>query len=501
MPEAAASIILLAHANDRLTTGGYLRNLVSELRGVRRRLQDSLSKEYQIAERPNATLEDLLEVFDRNESRVQIFHYAGHADSISLMLEGAGGGGQPVSLEGFTRQLATQKGLKLVFLNGCSTAAHALALNEAGIPAVIATSQSISDEAAMMFAERFYERLADRKTIAEAFHEAEVKVQSLLMNGQSYRALYRDDAPAEEFPWKLFGKGGGWRLPAAPARGPGALAPLLCDRERQVESFRDSLDEMLAGERKIRMYLIHGRREDRHRSLALRLREEDIRRASERLYGKNKGLVHAYEVKDWPATGDLMMRQRNLQRGIARALDIPGLSAGEMRAADLADLFGQSQGILVFQHLLSADKWDNTTLRLIEWYVQGYWRTSEGREMPPTVIFLMLIYPEDEPGGLLSRLFGGATARQRIKKDLYDLAGKSSGQLEMLGELEPIPYSDVVEWVEENYPEELSELPEELYGGDTTRLLSMDVVEKRLKQEVEQLERDKMLGELFDNPG
>ncbi|MEM7659465.1 MAG: CHAT domain-containing protein [Bacteroidota bacterium] len=355
MPSSNAPILFLAYANDLVDPARKLRFLVPEIHAIRDLLNERVSPPYRIEVRDHASLDDIIAVFDRYEGQVSLFHYAGHADSFSLMLSNGELGNAPANLAGFARFLGEQPNLQHVFLNGCATEAHAEALVAAGVPSVIATNQLISDQAALIFSERFYERMADGKWVETAFEHAEIKTQTALMRGTDYRSLYLDeeaDLPAG-FPWKLYGEGRTWRFQLQHQPKQGAIVPLLCDRDRQVEVFRDSLENVLQDDDHLpQFYLIHGGQMERHRSLVTRFREVDIRYHSERMYGPELGSVQFFDIKDWPNTGDLSLRKRNLLRSIAFALNLPGIGGSQWNAQDLLDALGLSAGVIVFQHTI-----------------------------------------------------------------------------------------------------------------------------------------------------
>jgi TPR repeat protein len=118
--------------------------------------------------------EDLLNHLAANQYHV--VHYMGHGDFDSgagglLMLEHENGSARPVSGENFAAWLADEP-LRLVFLNACNTgttgehmglhpfAGVASALIRSGVPAVVAMQFPISDAAAIIFAQTFYQRIA-----------------------------------------------------------------------------------------------------------------------------------------------------------------------------------------------------------------------------------------------------------------------------------------------------------------------------------------------------
>jgi hypothetical protein len=83
-------IIFLAFANDKVDNTRYLRNLPLEMDGVRRALYEAEDAGLcEILERANATIENILDVFQDNryKDRIAVFHYGGHADGYQLLLE------------------------------------------------------------------------------------------------------------------------------------------------------------------------------------------------------------------------------------------------------------------------------------------------------------------------------------------------------------------------------------------------------------------------------
>ena len=97
-------------------------------------------------------------VFQKHRDRIAIFHFGGHADGDRLLLQSAFEP-RPAYAEGLATLLGQQRGLKLVFLNGCSTRPQVKRLLDAGVPAVIATARPIDDRVATEFAVAFYQAL------------------------------------------------------------------------------------------------------------------------------------------------------------------------------------------------------------------------------------------------------------------------------------------------------------------------------------------------------
>ncbi len=214
-------VFFLAFANDRADGVKYLRDLPEELRLLREALERAKAQglcEY--VERANATIADILDVFQNPiyRDRIAVFHFGGHANSYNLLLESSKGEARAADAGGLAAFFGQQRGLQLVFLNGCSTEKQVQGLLEAGVSAVIATSQAIEDRTAMIFASRFYTGLAGGTSINRAYKEAEAGLR--IDRGDSFRNLYYPGPQRDRWPWSLYVKDGAeevglWNLPQA----------------------------------------------------------------------------------------------------------------------------------------------------------------------------------------------------------------------------------------------------------------------------------------------
>jgi outer membrane protein OmpA-like peptidoglycan-associated protein len=224
--------LFLAFANDRQDDLEYLRNLPFEAEQLRRTL-DREPYRWGVILRSNATASQIFEVFQdaRYRGAIAVFHYGGHADCSSLLLEDAKGRPAPALADGLAAFLGQQQGLRLVFLNGCSTSAQAALLHEAGVTIVVTTSTDILDDVAIAFAGHFYHAFAHGAGVASAFAQAEAAVRS--SHGKQLRRLRKETNAAESsWPWHLSFKPGSeemaswsladaigdplWGLPAPP---------------------------------------------------------------------------------------------------------------------------------------------------------------------------------------------------------------------------------------------------------------------------------------------
>lgn len=162
----ALPVIFLAFANSATAP---LRQLTEEENHIRQLLHSRAKQQQHFHIHPDshATLSTIRQYLSEYRNQVWLFHYGGHADSEQIML-GAG----DANADGVAAMLAEQKGLKLVFLNGCSTQAQVKKLLELGIPAVIATRAPIDDELARQFSGHFYHAMVLGASIGEAFDAA-----------------------------------------------------------------------------------------------------------------------------------------------------------------------------------------------------------------------------------------------------------------------------------------------------------------------------------------
>jgi len=220
-------VIFLAFAQDRVEGSAYLHNLPVE----KRRISEALEKAEQadlceVVDRSNTTVEEIFDIFQKQKykDRIAIFHYGGHAGDYALLLETPAGEHAIAHSEGLDSFLAKQKGLQLIFINGCCSQKQAQDLIKAGVPAVIGTSQKINDEVATDLSVQFYNALAEGRSIDRAWAEA-VDLVKTKKGTTSYRDLGGEDEMEEtedRFPWDIYYRKGAeivkdWNLPEAVA--------------------------------------------------------------------------------------------------------------------------------------------------------------------------------------------------------------------------------------------------------------------------------------------
>lgn len=201
--------ILLAFANDWVHDRRHLRALLEESKAISEVLAPLVEDGRLGMPAPihNATIDDVLASFGkpRYRDRIRILHFGGHASGSTLMFEDQAGAPTAAHARGLAGYLGKQRGLVLVFLNGCSTEGQVRALRSAGVKAVVATTTEIQDAVAAELARAFYAELASRP-LREAFETAQHVVR--VRRGDDPRAVTRDADHSEElgpppWPWIL----------------------------------------------------------------------------------------------------------------------------------------------------------------------------------------------------------------------------------------------------------------------------------------------------------
>ena len=199
-------VILLAFANDR--QGAFLRNISLEQQAITDALGPAENKGWvKVKVLPAASIQRVIDAFLEYKDRIVLFHYGGHADGESLLLS-SGENAATMDADSFADFPATQKAMKLVFLNACDTYDQARALQQAGVEQVIVTDRAIEDEAAKDFARYFYAGLAQKKTVDASFQQADSIVK--LGKGGATRELYWEEEqvkPEKTYdndPWEHF---------------------------------------------------------------------------------------------------------------------------------------------------------------------------------------------------------------------------------------------------------------------------------------------------------
>ncbi|MFN0217001.1 MAG: hypothetical protein ACKVT2_22315 [Saprospiraceae bacterium] len=161
-------VLLLTFANSETD---HLPSLREEDDKVNTVLSERIANgggDFSLVREQYATRENIVAALKLHRNDIGLFWYSGHADSDRLEL-----GDGVAHAGGIAALLGDCPRLKLVGLNGCSTAGQVDALIDKGIPIIIATTASVGDKTAKQFSIAFFTELAkNRLSIREAFEKA-----------------------------------------------------------------------------------------------------------------------------------------------------------------------------------------------------------------------------------------------------------------------------------------------------------------------------------------
>jgi hypothetical protein len=216
-------VVLLAFAND---PDDYLKNIRRERENVEIALRVADKRQsIKLLKVEQTSTEYLFGLFRDYADTVAILHFGGHASGTGLRLESAGGAAEQASAAGLAQLLGMQKGLQLVFLNGCATQGQVETLLAAGVRAVIATAVPIDDVMATEFAEQFYGALGKGASIGRAFGTARSFITTRYNSArpvETFRGAFdavKVSAPDAALAWGLYLADGAdavldWAVPA-----------------------------------------------------------------------------------------------------------------------------------------------------------------------------------------------------------------------------------------------------------------------------------------------
>lgn len=417
-------VILLAFANDR-SGESYLNELADEQVA----LSDLLNDRFNVQQRPQATLARISQSFNRYGEDIRIFHFAGHANAQRIILDHQKDGNKEGGyVKGVASYIGRQKGVKLVFLNGCSTSAQVHYFRKAGIPAVIATTAPVNDRLAKEFAILFYTNFIESKqakSLKIAFEEAK---DQLISRDEDYSNFYsRGLKPEEEyfletFPYEIHYQDShasgmvyadlcieedGRRTDKVPMQ----HAELMCNRDKVVEAFADAMHNYLVppAEKittsKIAVKgLIHGERNELPQDVSKRFEKVELYDGYDRadlLLEKSRLLAVQVEMPDagtLRTSGKAMLK---LREGLKKALDMdfPARQINQMNALNVLDQIDDHIDVVYFEHWILGDDWDaNKQLEFWQAYLNKFWNINFPVDAPDVYLVFVLGYPNAKKG-------------------------------------------------------------------------------------------------------
>jgi hypothetical protein len=173
--------LFFAYANDR---DHSLTNLEREDEAIYSLMAPRVAKKHFSIHRDSyADLEKVAEFLTLYRRDIVLFHFSGHADSSSILLED-----DAAYTRGIAELLGQCPRLKVVILNGCSTFGQVELLLRKQVPVVIATYAPVGDTLAAEFAIQFYRSLLNQENVQQSFEHAMGKVLAKDEQIQFYRA-------------------------------------------------------------------------------------------------------------------------------------------------------------------------------------------------------------------------------------------------------------------------------------------------------------------------
>ena len=135
--------------------------------------------------------DEIIDVIEKKQDQVRVFHFAGHALGQHIQLNDDLDVKRNSFVEALARRICKYGGIKLVFLNGCSTVDQAKAFLDQQAQAVIATERPLKDKYGLAFARMFYQEFCERgKPLKEAFDDA---LDNFLTDFQASKTDWEDD--------------------------------------------------------------------------------------------------------------------------------------------------------------------------------------------------------------------------------------------------------------------------------------------------------------------
>lgn len=221
----AIPTILLLFANAPIGDHRYLSNLQREWTALTSILRDSGRRWRTIVDK-SVSLADVFRLFEEYGEHTVGVHFAGHAHPDGLMIQDREGNVVPLDVSGLAGRLAEMPKLRWLFLNACKTRPLVDVIHREAPVTVIATERLVEDEAAVEFAEQFYESLTEGRTLAKSLELARDRLRAHSGEGALRMLCTAEMAESDEPAWRL----------VDPPDGPGG------SESRLVEP--DELDEL-----------------------------------------------------------------------------------------------------------------------------------------------------------------------------------------------------------------------------------------------------------------
>ncbi|MEZ4825063.1 MAG: CHAT domain-containing protein [Bacteroidia bacterium] len=203
----SSPVIFLAFANDFHNSHRFLEALEPEKVGIQESLGNFFAEGGIVYTAPSSHPEWMLEDILHFHNDLVVFHFSGHANGTHLQLEDPADEQTSLHKDRLRDLLRSMPKLQLIVLNACATSGQVQVLKDIGIPAVIATHHSVSDDLAHRFGIHLYQGMGKGLALGEAFDKALAIVDPANKFGTNYRATFKWEEQGQDFslnPWALF---------------------------------------------------------------------------------------------------------------------------------------------------------------------------------------------------------------------------------------------------------------------------------------------------------
>ena len=470
-------IIYLAFANDQEHPEQYLKELHAE----RLNLEDILTQAKDcIAQiQTEVTIRRILNKFGQFEERIKIFHFSGHAGNDSLNVDAEKGGNRSAFSLGLAKAIGKAGGVRLAFLNGCSTQGQVADFHQARIPMVIATTRPVKDAVAREFAEHFYHYLVAGKTIRQAFEGAEDALLTGYRPEDLYRGFERKPTFDLRHPFQLDVDPRtpeaaeeslqDWHAePQDPVSEHLEIGPrvyLLVDRVKEERQFNQNLDPWaLPSDGKKtphypRAFIIHGPGEEEPDSLTQRFRYYTLKESFP-ILGLSYKRVRKYVI-DFPLARDFEapnpeVPMNYLLESFRREFKISRKRT--VTTSEIMHRMGERVDVALIQHNLQGEAWHPRMCAFMESYLNEIWRGELPARQPHVLVFFNLSY---EMAKGWKKWVGKGSP---ISEPALQEVGNRLDTCQVLARLKPVEKTDVQKW-QRKYLEEEKGLADRLFKG------------------------------------
>jgi hypothetical protein len=289
----------------------------------------------------------------------------------------------------------------------------------------------------------------------------------------------------------------------------GSIVSRSCNRHPQRERFQEDFESRVKDYRTYpQVYVVHGPKKERHKSLVMRFQETTIQEYA--AYLTRTQTEPAFWDCDWSYKINVENAKQQLIELLIRCARHDDPSYRFEKRSHSAESFYHDilcgNPVVIVQHNLEAEKWTTTTGELVKKYLE-FWddvkkvadKSELGAEVPQFIIFLNVVYPAMEvPSWKVWQKWGGIGQWLHNRKISIDL--NAMGKLRerqagtphdsvfclytVLDQLPRVGFSDLVKWFED-HDLGANEVAWETHSNNIFRSKGWQVKEKKSMAEIE----------------